>query len=536
MATRSLTPVSKGFHGDRFLLELVDLLAGRVGTFIETGSNVGSTLGYVARRFPALACLSCEPDEPAYAAAKAHACVRDGVALFHETSQDFMCRLARDHAHLADAPFLAWLDAHAHGYEWPLREEVAFLTGTFERGYLLIDDFRVPHDARFGWDAYDGRECTFEFVADAIAPEVAYRLYYPAYEEHTSPWHPLRGWGLLQFGPRLKELDRLDAALPAVCLHAEERDPHPTAAAAAAFAAGDVAGAAAELEHVLAVDPDCAVAWNHLGVCLHHLGRGREAVQALGEALRFEPGHPDARANLKDVLRANPGERPLPVAPGAWGRMVRRDPYDDLADMVDLEHPLVIDGGANRGDTVAKLRARFPGATIHAFEPIPALAEGVRQRFADDERVVVHCAALAAEDGLLPFRVLRADVTSSVLAPSALKRRYNGDAVDVVEELEVLALRLDGIFQAPIDVLKLDLQGFELEALRGLGERLVDVRVILTEVELVPLYDGQPLFGDIDVALRQAGFRLFHLYDLWTHPDGQMTAGDALYVNERFFA
>jgi hypothetical protein len=62
MTTRLLTPMPKGFHGDRFLLRLVDLLAPRAETFLETGSNVGSTLGYVARRFPALECLACEPD------------------------------------------------------------------------------------------------------------------------------------------------------------------------------------------------------------------------------------------------------------------------------------------------------------------------------------------------------------------------------------------------------------------------------------------------------------------------------------------
>jgi hypothetical protein len=84
--------------------------------------------------------------------------------------------------------------------------------------------------------------------------------------------------------------------------------------------------------------------------------------------------------------------------------------------------------------------------------------------------------------------------------------------------------------------LKLDLQGAELSALRGLRERIADVRVILTEVEFAPLYDGQPLFGDLDVHLRGAGFRLFHLYDVWSHPDGQVTSGDALYVNGRFFS
>jgi hypothetical protein len=59
--------------------------------------------------------------------------------------------------------------------------------------------------------------------------------------------------------------------------------------------------------------------------------------------------------------------------------------------------------------------------------------------------------------------------------------------------------------------------------------------VITTEVEFVPLYEGQPLFGDIDVFLRQHGFKLLNLYDLWTQEDGQLTAGDAVYLNTRYF-
>src|SRR5262249_55907872 len=151
---------------------------------------VGSTLGYVARRFPDLDCHACEPDAAAFEVATAHACSRPGVHLFRETSQKFVDRLARDHAQLFARPLLAWLDAPGYGYAWPLREEVAFLTRSFARGALLIDDFRVPHDARFGWDRYGDQQCCFEYVRDAIAPGVSWRLYYPAYSEHTSPWHP----------------------------------------------------------------------------------------------------------------------------------------------------------------------------------------------------------------------------------------------------------------------------------------------------------------------------------------------------------
>jgi FkbM family methyltransferase len=498
----------------------------------------------VARRYPGLLALACEPDREACAVARAHAADRAGVEVFEETSQDFLARLVRERSALFDRPLLAWLDAHDHGFAWPLLEEVALLTSRCARGWLLIDDFKVPHDARFGFDAYGGAECSFAYVKPALAPGIAYRLYYPAYAEHTSPWHPLRGFGLIQFGPAGEALERLDRRLPDVCMHAAARGVEETQlapaleAVAAAFAAGELEQAAELLRAELERDPESPRAWNDLGVCLAHQGDGRAALAALASALRLDPDHQGARANLRDVHRAlHPPQagRVLPVAPGAWGRMVRRDPFDDLAALLELPRPTLVDGGANRGTTVAALRARFPEALIHAFEPIPALAQGLRARFAADPRLIVHQAALASEEGFLAFQVLASDVASSALSASDLARRYQGEHVDVRERLEVLALRLDAAVPETIDALKLDLQGFELEALRGLGRRLGEVRAILTEVELAPLYDGQPLFADVDLFLRAQGFRLFHLYELWSHPDGQVTAADALYLNERFF-
>jgi hypothetical protein len=108
--------------------------------------------------------------------------------------------------------------------------------------------------------------------------------------------------------------------------------------------------------------------------------------------------------------------------------------------------------------------------------------------------------------------------------------------MDVLQEIEVKLTRLDALFGEPVDLLKLDLQGYELEALRGCGEWIRQIKLITTEVEFLPLYEGQPLFSDVEAYLRERGFCLLNLYELWTQPDGQLTAGDALFLNRRFFA
>lgn len=74
------------------------------------------------------------------------------------------------------------------------------------------------------------------------------------------------------------------------------------------------------------------------------------------------------------------------------------------------------------------------------------------------------------------------------------------------------------------DFVNLDIQGAELEALRGLGSRLGPVRWVYCEVNRKQLYEGIPLIDDVDRFLFAHGF--FRAATLWTVGDW----GDALYM------
>ncbi|HEY7967406.1 MAG TPA: FkbM family methyltransferase [Solirubrobacteraceae bacterium] len=66
----------------------------------------------------------------------------------------------------------------------------------------------------------------------------------------------------------------------------------------------------------------------------------------------------------------------------------------------------------------------------------------------------------------------------------------------------------------PIDILKVDVQGAELDVLRGGESTLAWTRALELEVEFQPLYVGQPLFGEVDSFLREHGFVLWRLRDV----------------------
>jgi FkbM family methyltransferase len=220
-----------------------------------------------------------------------------------------------------------------------------------------------------------------------------------------------------------------------------------------------------------------------------------------------------------------------------YGRMAVRERYADIRTRLTTESPIIIDGGANNGSTTDFFLRQYKSPVIHAFEPIPELVAALEQKFADRRNVTVHGAAIGAEAKTVSFNVVNNLVSSSVLNPSVLNKGIHGEKMDICKIVEVQQVRLEDMMQdyREIDLLKLDLQGYELEALKGCGSMLARIKIITTEIEFVALYDEQPLFGDIDVFLRAHGFRLLNLYELYTHPDGQLTAGDAVYLNSDYF-
>jgi FkbM family methyltransferase len=223
------------------------------------------------------------------------------------------------------------------------------------------------------------------------------------------------------------------------------------------------------------------------------------------------------------------------ATPSQYGRMAVRDRFDDIRTKVTTNASVIVDGGASVGNMTSMFLEQYPTATIHAIEPIPESIEYLQSRFGTNPRVSIHPCAIGADNREIEFHVLKHQGASSILKSSVHSHHYHPDKSKVRQTIQVAMKRLDVLLDVEIDVLKLDLQGYELEALKGCGNLLNRIKAITAEIEFISLYEGQPLFGDVDAFLRESGFRLLNLYELWTHPDGQLTAGDAVYLNNRYF-
>jgi FkbM family methyltransferase len=104
-------------------------------------------------------------------------------------------------------------------------------------------------------------------------------------------------------------------------------------------------------------------------------------------------------------------------------------------------------------------------------------------------------------------------LTSSLYRPNdAMLNEFSRLMLPLAGEYDIETRKLDDVAEvAGMDYLKLDVQGAELDVILGAPRLLQDALVVHTEVEFIPMYEQQPLFGDVDVALRKAGFWLHRL-------------------------
>ncbi len=193
-----------------------------------------------------------------------------------------------------------------------------------------------------------------------------------------------------------------------------------------------------------------------------------------------------------------------------------------------LRPNMVIDAGANIGQFARAAIETFPAADVLSFEPLPDVAARLRANLADCPRVKTIESAVGSTDGTLRFFRNAYDLASSAL-PSASE-------TDHTEEVEVAVGRLDTLLRAetlraPV-LLKMDLQGYELEALRGASETLARVDHVLLETAFTSNYVGEATFDELYILLREAGFRFRQPVDVLTDKEGEIVQMDALFERD----
>lgn len=174
---------------------------------------------------------------------------------------------------------------------------------------------------------------------------------------------------------------------------------------------------------------------------------------------------------------------------------------------------VIFDVGANVGQTVGRLHPLFPTATIHAFEPVPATFEALQRKLHGLPHVHCHALALADRSGETWVQLHESSEQNSLTPALHGAPGTGGPAVKLTHETAAAFCARHRITH--IDLLKIDVEGFELPVLQGASPLLAAgaIDYLVLEAGLMP---GNPRFtpiADLVAHLRPHGFWLIGVYE-----------------------
>lgn len=199
----------------------------------------------------------------------------------------------------------------------------------------------------------------------------------------------------------------------------------------------------------------------------------------------------------------------------------------------------VLDVGANVGDFAKLARAVLPDTTIYSLEPLPDCFDVMKNALPGDTRFFpINIAAGSREDTLQFFRSHHTPSSSFLQMEDAHKTAFpESKEGQSTVPLDVKVNTLDNIFSDKVleknILLKIDVQGFELEVIKGATTVLSLCSIVIIEMSFVKLYKNLPLFHDVYSAMYAHGFKFRGNLAQMLHPQtGEVVQVDALFVKE----
>jgi FkbM family methyltransferase len=189
----------------------------------------------------------------------------------------------------------------------------------------------------------------------------------------------------------------------------------------------------------------------------------------------------------------------------------------------------ILDIGAHNGDWSRGVRKIYPDAFILMVDGLDEkkaiLAEACQELGNAEYRIALLGARDSAETA---FFVVHA---GSIQTGSS---RFRENTTHPVEERIVPQISLNALLpttsRTRFEMIKLDIQGGELDALAGATQFLHRAEIILMEVSVLPYNAGAPLIHDVIVAMKAHGFELFDLLEELRSGSGCLLQLDALFI------
>tara|TARA_X000001036_G_scaffold427974_1_gene457209 strand:- start:169 stop:939 length:771 start_codon:yes stop_codon:yes gene_type:complete len=163
---------------------------------------------------------------------------------------------------------------------------------------------------------------------------------------------------------------------------------------------------------------------------------------------------------------------------------------------------------------------------IYLFEPLEEALEVLDKKIKNNDNITLFPFALGNENSNkeMYYSDNNYGQSSSMLEPNLHKVLQ--PKIKFQKKITIEVRKLKDLSLENIDFLIMDVQGYELEVLKGFSSKLQDVKYIFTEINRNYLYEDNVLISELDIFLKNNGF--IRTWTSWRTAD--MPWGDALYI------
>ena len=178
----------------------------------------------------------------------------------------------------------------------------------------------------------------------------------------------------------------------------------------------------------------------------------------------------------------------------------------------DIKAPeTIIDIGSNKGQFILLMEQIFPNKIVYSFEPIIEMINKQKKFFKYKKNITFHNLALGSSICSKEFLITSRMDSSSFLKVASNTNKSKNYSVIEKRDIKVSTLDeilLNEIFLYPL-LIKMDVQGYELEVLKGAKNLLKKTDYLLLEVSENEMYQNQPTEKIIIEYLKDLNFEIF---------------------------
>lgn len=208
----------------------------------------------------------------------------------------------------------------------------------------------------------------------------------------------------------------------------------------------------------------------------------------------------------------------------------------DLLKKQRLDQLLVVDIGGGTGTTLEIFENNLHEAPKYLFEPIQANYQVIHKKFGENKNISLINKAIGDVPGTSFINVAARSTSSSILELTPENdNSFLAKALEFERREEIIISRLDDEVDPsiPKGIIKMDVQGYELKALKGAQKNLKNTYIVLLELNNHDGYKGSEKYYEIDAFMREAGFSIADIFPS-LKVDGILKEWDCIYINQHF--